>query len=786
MRDFYLKYNTEDSWLIKEEGWARSLQGVRESQFSLGNGLWGSRGILEEIPYDCSPGTYIAGIYDKIGAQVTELVNFPNPFNFKITAKGEKIDVVAMDVLKHKRILNIHHGILSRHTIFKDSKGRMYDYQSIRFISMHNKNIGVMQIVLTPLDDKAELTIQTGIDTSVFNAGVLTEGRKRHFRIKELAQFDNEGYLAVDTLGKSYSIIYRSGFHYKIGSKKTFAKDNIFELKLNKNQAVVFTKIFYLDFMPIGDNFEKAKKLSEVRFRKAFNSSFDGLIKKHISAWEDLWSIAGVSIWGVPEVEKNFRFAIYHMIICANDNNGFSSIGARTLSGEGYRGHIFWDTEIFLLPFYIHIFPDVAKSLLLYRHKRLEAARDIAKESGYKGAMFPWESADSGQETTPTWAKNLDGRVIKIYTDKMEHHITADIVFALYHYYVATGDESFMEDFGYEILFETARFWASRVEYNSKKKKYEIKHVIGPDEFHEDVNNNAYTNMMAKWNLNVAYKMFKKIKNEKSKVNSSLITKIGLDKKEVREWKRIAPRICMNVRKDKVIEQFDSFFKKRKVKIREFDENSMPLLPKGIKVKDFHKTQLVKQADVIMLLYLLLDVFSSRTKKVNYQYYIDKTLHKSSLSPSMHALMALDVGDLSRAYQFFNVSLHTDIANIHGNTNEGVHAACFGGTWQIVINGFAGVKIVKEVLTIDPKIPKNWRKILFSLKWRGDILKLEINHSTVNIRVVSGKENNNSSKHRKKRMKLKVRVFGILRELVRNKKYVFDRKVSKSKIQQYY
>ncbi|MFH1622544.1 MAG: glycosyl hydrolase family 65 protein [Candidatus Omnitrophota bacterium] len=784
MKDFYSKYNSSDSWLIKEKGWVRGLQATRESQLALGNGFVGSRGILEEIPYDCSPGTFISGIYDKIGSQVPELVNLPNPFNFKITANGENVGVIAMDVLLHKRLLNMRHGLLSRHTIYRDSKKKRYNYQSIRFVSMADKNIGVMQIVLTPLDADAKITIQTGIDISIHNAGVVTEGRKKHFKVKELAQFANEGYLAVDTFEKKYSVLFRSGFYYQIKSRKVFAEDNVFELALQKNQTIIFTKIFYIDCALSGDDFDKVKESSEKSFRKHFSSNFNTLIKNHINAWEKLWDSANVSIWGSSEVENNFRFNLYHMLICACDNNGLSSIGAKTLSGEGYRGHIFWDTEIFLMPFYIYTLPDTAKNLLLYRYKRLDKAREIAKKSGYKGAMFPWESADTGEETTPTWAKDLDGRVIKINTNKFEHHITADIAFAYYHYYLATGDEEFMKKFGYEVLFETARFWASRVEYNKRKRKYEINKVIGPDEFHEEVNNNAYTNMMAKWNLITAAKMFYKLNSQNLKVFKGLISRITLNEKEVRFWKRIAPHISINVNKDKVIEQFDGYFKKKFIRISEYDENSMPLFPKGIKLKDYGKTQLVKQADVLMLLYVLSDVFNIRTKKANYFYYIDRTMHKSSLSPSMHAFLALEVGDWGRAYQYFNASLHTDLADVHGNTDDGIHAACLGGTWQVVINGFCGIRIEKDILSVNPSIPKRLRKILCSLKWRGSVIKFEVTNTK--LRVVASPNKLKYHPTKMNRAKLKIKIFGRLHELNFNKKYEFARQASKLQTQPYY
>ena len=775
MKNYYSKYGTEYPWLIKEEGWVKSLQAIRETQFALGNGFLGSRAVLEEIPRDARPGTYIAGLYDRIGSQVDELVNLPNPFNFKIIVDGEKVGAITMDVVEHRRILNLRRGLLWRHTVFQDSKKKRYDYQSLRFLSMHTKNIGVMQIVFTPLDDGIKAVIATGIDTSVYNAGTVTEGRKKHFRIKEVGQFNNAGYLAVETFGKLHTVIFRSGFYYETRGRKIAAKDNIFELKLRKNQTVIFTKIFYVNIVPQEKDLVKIKKTSEKEFRKAFRSSFDCLLKRHFRAWEDLWNAAEVSIWGDPEVEKNFRFNIYHMLICAAQDDGSSSIGARSLTGEGYRGHIFWDTEIFLFPFYLYILPGVARNMLLYRYRRLDAARAIAKKYGYKGAMFPWESAGLGEEETPGWAKDLDGKIIRIHTGRMQHHITADIACAFYHYYNATQDEGFLQDYGYEVMFETARFWASRIEHDKKKGKCGINHVIGPDEFHVDVNNNAFTNMMAKWNLLTAYKLFRKLKNSNPKILRRLLQKIGLSTKEPAGWRNIAACISINISKNQVIEQFDGYFRKKRVRITNWDENLIPIVTKKISPRDYRKTQLVKQADVIMLLYLLSDVFSSQTKKQNYLYYIDRTIHKSSLSLPVYALMAIDTGDKSRASRFFNTALHTDIGNLHDNTNEGIHSACMGATWQVLINGFAGARIQKGILSINPKLPKVWRKVLFSLHWKGSLLRLEVKNNQIKILVASPNKK-----------KIKIRAFGILHELTGKKAYKFERKKPTKEMPAYY
>ncbi len=776
MKDYYSKYNTEYPWLIQEEGWVKPLQAVREAQLALGNGFLGSRAVLEEIPYDAKPGTYIAGLYDKIGSQVAELVNLPNPFNFKITADGEKLGVVTMDVIKHRRILNLRHGLLCRCSVLQDTKRRRYDYQSLRFVSMHNKNVGIMQVVFTPLDSAVKASIETGIDTSVHNAGTVTEGRKKHFRVRELGQFDNEGYLIVETFGKLHTLIFRSGFYYQTRGKKIIAKDNIFELELQKNQTVVFTKMFRVDSVSRGEDFERIKRFSEKNFRKVFASSFSRLLREHIDAWENLWDVAEVSIWGDPEAEKNFRFNIYHMLICAPGDGGSSSIGAKALTGEGYRGHIFWDAEIFLFPFYLYTLPDIARNMLLYRYRRLDAARTRAKQLGFKGAMFPWESAGLGDDETPGYAKDLDGKVIKIYTGKREHHITADIAYAFYHYYNVTHDKEFFRDCGYEVMFETARFWASRVEYNKRYNKYEIKNVIGPDEFHNNVNNNAFTNMMAKWNLFVAYRLFRKMKESDPAALKKLIEKIKLSVKEVNKWKDIAACIRINMERKQVIEQFDGYFRKRRVKISGWDEHYLPiLLSEKMTPRDYKNTQLIKQADVVMLLYLLSDVFGSKTQKQNYEYYVDRTLHRSSLSLPVYAIMGIDTGDRSRAYRFFNTALCTDISNINNNTGEGIHAACMGGIWQVLINGFAGARIQKEILSIDPRLPIIWRKVLFSLHWRGNLLRLEIKNNKIKIKLIF-----------LKKKKIKIRIFGALHELAGNKTFIFQRRKPVEEVKAYY
>ncbi|MFC1624378.1 glycoside hydrolase family 65 protein [Candidatus Omnitrophota bacterium] len=765
MKDIFSKYKSSEDWLIKETKWDKSMQSSRESQFSLGNGFIGSRGILEELPRGARPGTFIAGLYDKTGAQVTELVNLPNPINLKMIADGERIGAGTMDILEHERVLDMRHGLLVRHTVYRNSHKKRFDYRSIRFVSMRNKHIIAMQACITALDDAVTLTVQNLLDLSVTNVGFLTEGNKKHFKVEDVSHFDMGEYLVVRTLEKDNLVAYGKTLIIEKNKAKRFAKDVTTQVRLKKNQTVCVTNIVSV-FTSENKNSSRIKPVVKGFLKKSIRLGFDGILAEHIASWEKLWATADVRIKGAPEDEKALRFNIYHLLIAEREDDGRSSIGAKTLSGEGYRGHIFWDADIFLLPFFIYTRPAVAKNMLLYRYIRLQKARTIAESRGYRGAMFPWESADTGDETTPAWARNLDGSLIQIRTHEMEHHITADIAYAIYQYYVATRDERFMLKYGFEMIFETAKFWASRVEYNSKLDRYEIKHVIGPDEFHEDVNNNAYTNYIARFNLLIAYGMYHKMKRVYPEKLMRLSKKIDLKWKEIKEWKKIISKVSPRAKKNSLIEQFDGFFKRKNIKLKDLAKNPIPHIPKNIKLRDIGKTQLIKQADVVMLLYLLSDAFGLKTKKKNFYYYLKRTVHRSSLSAGIHAALAAEIGDIKTACRYFDIAANMDLRLTYGNTDDGMHAASLGVTWQAAINGFAGTRVVNGTLSIDPHLPKHWKDMTFHLKWHGYNTKIKANHNKVSFRFSSNRKVD----------RLKVKIYGVLCRIDTNKSYTFVKK----------
>ncbi|MFH1875247.1 MAG: glycosyl hydrolase family 65 protein [Pseudomonadota bacterium] len=731
----YQEIMSAKSWLVAEKKWDRKQQQVRETQFTLGNGYLCCRGILEEVPYDSTPGTFIGGLYDKTGAQITELVNLPNPLVFRFDAYGEKLDPIATDIILYKRILDLKQAELFRHTIYKTTHKKRIDYRSRRFISLHNKNLLVMEIEITPLDAAMTLNAQTMIDAGISNRGTVTEGRKRHYQLIEVKCEKGCSYICVETFENKVHVAYASALEICRKNRCHLVADRALNIRVRKDETIVLRK-----FVAIQSSAEvKPGKLRVSTIgilKKAIKRGFHRLNEDHVKEWAKRWNIADVDIEGDAEATRALRFNVYHLLIAGNEDNDDVSIGARTLSGEGYRGHIFWDTELFILPFFIYTNPKVAKNLLLYRYHRINAARNNALAKGFRGALFPWESAGTGEECTPSWAKNFDGSIIKIVTLDEEHHIVADVAYAFAHYCNATGDDVFRNKYALEVMFATARFWMSRTVYNKKRKKYELHHVMGPDEFHEDVNNNAYTNMMAQWNLKAAAEWYKKAKKDNPRELSKVIKRIRISSNEVRQWLKAAQKMYIPYSKKRgLIEPFEGFFKLKEHRITQLDSHLMPCLPAAVKWQDIGKTQLIKQADVVMLLYLFSNHFTLKEKNKNYYFNERRTLHKSSLSPAIHSIVGLEVGDEDKALHYFAHALSTDLSDIHGNTHEGFHAASGGGTWQAAVMGFAGLRRKGKVLSLNPHLPLHWKGMKFCVYWHGVLLRVSLAHHKTDIEI---------------------------------------------------
>jgi kojibiose phosphorylase len=763
MEDYFANSLSDKKWHIVEEGFDPKLQNVNETLFALGNGYIGSRGILEEIPPDACPGTFFAGIYGGSRALVPELVNAPNPIDMRIGLKGEKLGVIAMDTLSHERTLDMYNGVLARHTVYSNARKKKYDYQSMRFFSRKNKHVAAMRIYLTSLDEDATITITNSIDTSIMNMGLVTEGDKKHIDEIETGKSGDTNYKCSKTFETGVLLTYASQIVVDKGNKTYSVPDWTFKIHLKKGETACITN--YLSFYSTLDTSrEKTKKQAIKTVSQCVKKGFDQLLKEHCKEWGRKWKMALVEIEGDEDIEKAVRFNIYHLLIAANVDFSDNSIGAKALTGEGYRGHIFWDTEIFCLPFFVYTYPAIARNILMYRYHRLNQAREIAINKGFEGAMFPWESAETGEETTPSWYKDSEGRIQRVMTGDQEHHITADVAFGILNYFKVAKDEEFLLNYGLEIILETARFWAIRVKYNRDEKRYEIHRVIGPDEFHEDVNNNIYTNILVQWNLNSAVNLYRELLKKYPKEVKGLKKKIDLRSSELEKWQNIASKIYIpRPNKEGIIEQFDGFLKREELPLPNLNKWGFPTSVKNI--KNLGETQFVKQADAVMVLFLFPELYSPKIRRKNYQFYEKRTLHHSSLSASIHSAVGSDVGMLKKAYQYFKAAAFSDLKNIYGNVSLGVHAASLGGTWQALVHGFAGVRVQDGTLSVDPKLPQKWKRLKFSINYRGRPVSVEIFEKKLSL-YFSSKDKSDI---------LKVIVYGKPHELVANKKVSFQK-----------
>ena len=492
----------------------------------------------------------------------------------------------------------------------------------------------------------------------------------------------------------------------------------------------------------------------------ALKKGYDVLWAEQQMKMKEFWDVTRIHVDGMSEAEEAaVCFAQYHILGMTPWHTNESSIAAKGLTGEGYKGHVFWDTEIFLFPMLLYGYPEEAKRLLEFRYRGLDGARKKAKDYGFEGAMFPWEAARTGEEETPLYAAlNIHtGKANKVWSGIKEYHVTADIAYAVEQYYESTGDDRFMEDCGYEIVFEAARFWVSCAKWDEKRQRYGIYDVIGPDEYTEHVDNNAYTNYMAVYCVKMALNYVQKLKEENAKVYEHLNQKLQLEK-DLQKWQEFQEKMYLPMPNEEgIIPQDDSFLSKPCLEnITKYKESQI----KQSVLLDYSREEVVnmqvlKQADVVMLLNLFPKLFDEEIVKKNVLFYENRTIHDSSLSYCAHAQACAAIGAMELAWEFFRKCLVVDINENPHDSTDGVHSASLGGIWNCLIFGFAGVHYEKGVLYLTPNLPDQWKTMDFNMYIEG-----------VKIHFTVGKDNITLNCEKKEGRKIRVKTA--------NKEYVLE------------
>jgi kojibiose phosphorylase len=736
-----------EEWLLRRKGFRHtenSIQ-VNETLLTIGNGYLNIRGSLEELPAGTSGGMYLSGIYDKSEAAVEELVKCPMWTDVSVWSEGYKFCMPVCKALRHEQILDMKKGTLHRITTFKDPSGKIITLETVRLVSMHHVHLGYMMVKVTPRNFSGPIRVLSGLNGDVTNRGFFPRELLKHLQLERIERGRVFMYLEMKTRERGIRISEAASWKLvsplsqsQTWEPRIYGEKFTSEITLDvrKGESYVFEKLAVTATsreIPA----DKMFKESICKLKSFVRSGVDTEISAHLEVLNEKWKQADVVIAGDEKAQHALRYNIYQLLI--NGPPGPAGIGAKFLSSEGYLGHVFWDTEIFILPFFIYNFPEIARNMLLYRYNTLAGAKKNAQKMGYKGAKYAWESATTGEDVTPRFASKLERTIRLIYTGTEEDHIVSDVIYGVEKYFRVTGDVNFLMDYGLEMVFLTARFWASRVV--KEGEHYEIHCVIGPDEFHEHVNNNTYTNFMVKWHLRLAVMLFKYMGRNNVDFLQKLSGKIALDNQEVDSWADISRNLKLSYNPEtKLFEQFDGYFSLKDYVIKNMDRKGHPVLPRGVHYRNIQSTSLIKQADVLIMMLLFPHAFSDDEKLVNYDFYEKRTVHKSSLSHCIHAMMGLASGRRSRAYNYFMKTALFDLENLHGNSALGIHAAAVGGTWQTVIYGFGGFSIKSDRLVLKPWLPKKWESLSFCVRWGDRPVEVTVYHDKVSVFIRSDEE----------------------------------------------
>jgi alpha,alpha-trehalose phosphorylase len=719
---------------------------TEESLFFTGNGYLGVRGNFEEGYPEGSKsirGTYLNAFHDVVTINYGEklyafpetqqkLVNVMDAQSVTIYVGDEKFSLQNGEILNYERHLHLDRGFSERIVHWRSPKGNDIRLSFRRLVSFIQREVFIQQVILEPIHCKEEIRIISTINGDVTNFvdpndPRVSSGHAKCLDIVPHKENSDIPFIEVQTrrsgLKAACSVRYRTSKELTTSIQD---KDEMIETQFTGTitEPLVFEKVnIFVDSLRHGENLPKA--IQELN-QELNSETFDTLLEKQTQYLSQFWKNADVEIKGDTALQEGLRFNLFHLLQSAGQDK-YSNIAAKGLSGEGYEGHYFWDTEIYMLPVFLMTNPEIARSLLVYRYSILDGARERAKEMGHtKGALFPWRTI-SGSECSPYFPAGT-----------AQYHISADIAYSFIQYFLVTDDQRFLEEYGAEVLFETARLW---IEVGHiKGNKFRIDAVTGPDEYTCIVNNNYYTNAMAKHNLIWAQKAYQLLQSNNPEALQVIVDKIRLNEIEVSSWQEAADKMYLPYDSElKLNPQDDTFLNKDIWDFKNTPSEHYPLLLHYHPLT-LYRYQVCKQADTVLAHFLLEDEEEIETIRNSFNYYENVTTHDSSLSSCVFSIMASKLGYSEKAYNYFIETARLDLDNTHGNTKDGLHMANMGGTWMALLFGFAGLRIKESGLRLHPILPKQWKGYTFPLRYRGNSLKVEVTENSTKIELLSGTE----------------------------------------------
>jgi len=760
-----------EHWLFTYEGFEPAREGLREALCTLGNGYFATRGAAPESEADEThyPGTYLAGGYNRLKTDLAgrvveneDLVNMPNwlPLTFRLEG-GDWFDVRAVTLREYRQVLDLERGLLLRTVRFEDTQGRRTRVEQRRFVHMRDKHLAGQELVLVPENWSGRVHVRSALDGGVVNGGVprYRQLDRKHLRPLLTEEVDAQTLLVeVETVQSRLEVavaartrLYVEGQPVRTRpelarQESHLAHESVVELREGQRLAVEKVVALYSS----RDHAVSEPALAARHAMEVAPERFEELVATHSRSWKHLWRRCDLDLelTEPDDTSRALRLHIFHLLQTVSPHTIDQDVGvpARGWHGEAYRGHIFWD-ELFIFPFLNLRLPDLTRALLRYRYRRLRRAREAAKEEGFRGAMFPWQSGSDGREEGQRVHLNpRSGRWVPDVT-WLQRHINAAVAFNVWQYYEATADSEFLYYYGAELLLELARFWASMATWNPTLRRYEILRVMGPDEYHTaypdraepGLDNNAYTNLMAVWVLCKALEVLRLLPGER---RDELLETLELRPEELAHWEDVSRKMRLVFHADGVLSQFEGY-----EALREFDwvayrerYGDIQRLDRILEAEGDspNRYKLSKQADVLMLFYLFsAEELRDLLERLGYpfdpeliprtvEYYLQRTSHGSTLSGVVHSWV-LARTDRPRSWKLFSEALRSDISDVQGGTTpEGIHLGAMSGTVDLMQRGYTGIEVRGGLLHFNPNLPEGMKRLRLSLRYRKHLVDVDI------------------------------------------------------------
>jgi trehalose/maltose hydrolase-like predicted phosphorylase len=735
--DDALTPTADAGWVLTEAGEDPLRESSLETRYAISNGFLGVRGArvtMRGARWIVPARTYVAGLFDTDAGEdaIPALVPAAGWLNIHLTADGEPLAPGAGDPATHRLTLDMRRGALvsewraPRMDAMRPGQLGLR-IRTARLVSLKHRAIGLQLIQMDMGEGDVEVTLEAGCEglgVGLCHARLAQDSCLWRTRQSDMGlAMAGDARLSIDDIELTPAALGPLTWSWT--------------WKTRPGQTVKFVRLISLARSrgPKSDPAQAARSaLGAARGR-----GWRGVLADHEAAWTDRWRASEVTIDGDPAAQTALRFALYHLNGAANPDDELVSIGARALTGDDYLGHVFWDTEIYLVAFYALTWPKAARALLMYRFHTLDAARAKATRLGWRGALYAWESADTGAEAAPAQVIAPDRQVVTILCGTQEQHISADVAYAVWHYWLATGDDDFLKGPGAEIILETARFWVSRATLEADGFRH-IRGVIGPDEYHETVDDNAFTNVMARWNIRRALDVAALMAARWPDAWASLASRLELDAAELEAWGEAADTLVTGLDpKTGLYEEFAGYFGLEDIDLAAYAGRSVPM-DVVLGRERTQASQVIKQADVVALLALLPDAFTGDAPHTNFDYYAPRCGQGSSLSAVVHGLVAARLGKSETALGYFRKTAAIDLADTQAADAGGVHIAALGGLWMMTVFGFAGLTLRDDGIGLDPRLPPGWEKLAFPIQWRGRRLRVVIDGAGVAVTLEAGEE----------------------------------------------